>query len=92
MSALLVRSRLPLNVSCLARLGPSDGICGTGSCEDKWAVKMDVRDLVRHLDTTRRGWSSTFCARFRLVTSRLNLILCPPAGLPWPRSVGWDHA
>ena len=27
---------------------------------DKWTVKLDVRDLGGHLDTTGRGWSSTF--------------------------------
>ena len=27
---------------------------------DRWTVKFDVRDLGGHLDTTFRGWSSTF--------------------------------
>ena len=26
---------------------------------DKWSVKLDVRDLGGHLDTTFRGWSAT---------------------------------
>ena len=41
---------------------------------DRWTVKLDVRDLVGHLDTTCRGWSSTLAARVRLVISRLVLI------------------
>ena len=45
---------------------------------DKWSVKFDVRDLGRHLDTTFRGWSSTFAAGVRLVISRLVLIFALP--------------
>ena len=46
---------------------------------DKWSVKFDVQDLGgRHLDTTFRGWSSTFAARVRLVISRLVLIFALP--------------
>ena len=41
---------------------------------DRWSVKFDVRDLVGHLYTTFRGWSSTLAARVRLVLSRLVLI------------------
>ena len=40
----------------------------------KWTVKLDVRDLGGHLDTTLRGWSSTLSLRVRLVISRLDLI------------------
>ena len=42
---------------------------------DKWSVKFDVRDLVGHLDTTFRGWSSMFAlpldfhGRIRVVRS-----------------------
>ena len=45
---------------------------------DRWSVKFDVRDLGGHLDTTSRGWSSTFAARVRLVISRLVLIFVLP--------------
>ena len=45
---------------------------------DKGSVKLDVRDLGGHLDTTFRGWSSTLAARFRLVISRLILIFALP--------------
>ena len=41
-------------------------ICGVGSVTDegdRWTVKLDVRDLGGHLDTTFRGWSSTLAAR-----------------------------
>ena len=40
----------------------------------RWSVKLDVRDLGAHLDTTFRGWSSTLATRVRLVISRLVLI------------------
>ena len=46
---------------------------------DGWSVKIDVRDLRGHLDTTFRGWSSTLAAGVRLVLSRLILIFCPPS-------------
>ena len=29
---------------------------------DKWSVKLDVRDLGGHVDTTLRGWSATLVA------------------------------
>ena len=32
----------------------------------KWTVRLDVRDLGGHLDTTLRGWSSTLSLRFVL--------------------------
>ena len=35
----------------------------------RWSVKLDVRDLVEHLDTTFRGWSATLAKRVRLVIS-----------------------
>ena len=44
----------------------------------KWIVKLDVRDLGGHLDTTLRGWSSTLSLRVRLVISRLDLIFALP--------------
>ena len=40
----------------------------------RWSVKLDVRDLGRHLDTTFHGWSSTLASRVRLVISRLVLV------------------
>ena len=46
---------------------------------DRWSVKIDVRDLRVHLDTTFRGWSSTLAAGVRLVLFRLILIFCPPS-------------
>ena len=44
----------------------------------RWTVKLDVRDLGGHLDTTLRGWSSTLSLRVRLVISRLGLIFDLP--------------
>ena len=35
---------------------------GTVPGGDKWSVKIDVRDLGGHLDTTLRGWTSTLAA------------------------------
>ena len=46
--------------------------------DDKWTVKLDVRDFGGHLDTTFRGLSSALAARVRLVISRLVLISVLP--------------
>ena len=43
---------------------------------DRWAVKLDVRDLGGHLDTTFRGWSSTLATRVRVVIARLVVVFC----------------
>ena len=45
---------------------------------DRWTVKLDVRDLGGHLDTTFRGWSSTLAARVRLVIARLLVVFALP--------------
>ena len=45
---------------------------------DRWTVKLDVRDLGGHLDTTFRGWSSTLAARVRLVLARLLVVFALP--------------
>ena len=44
----------------------------------RWSVKLDVRDLGGHLDTTFHGWSSTLASRVRLVFSRLVLVFALP--------------
>ena len=44
----------------------------------QWSVKLDVRDLGGHLDTTFHGWSSTLASRVRLVISRLVLVSALP--------------
>ena len=44
----------------------------------RWSVKLDVRDLGGHLDTSFRGWSSTLASRVRLVISRLVLVFALP--------------
>ena len=41
---------------------------------DRWSVKLDVRDLGGHLDSTLRGWSATLASRVRLVVARLVLV------------------
>ena len=46
--------------------------------EDRWSVKLDVRDLGGHLDSTFRGWSATLATWVRLVTARLVLIFALP--------------
>ena len=38
-------------------------------------MKLDVRDLGGHLDTTISGWSATLVAQVRLVISRLASLL-----------------
>ena len=44
----------------------------------QWSVKLDVRDLGGHLDTTFHGWSPTLATRVRLVISRLVLVSTLP--------------
>ena len=46
--------------------------------DDRWSVRLDVRDLGRHLDTTFRGWSATLAKRVRLDIARLVLIFVLP--------------
>ena len=41
---------------------------------ERWTVKLDVRDLGGHLDTTLRGWSATLASTVKVVMSRLVLI------------------
>ena len=45
---------------------------------DRWSVKLDVRDLGGHLDSTFRGWSATLATRVRLVIAGLVLIFAHP--------------
>ena len=58
-------------------LGLLVATCGTGG-GDKWTVKLDVRDLGGHLDTTFRRWSATLAPRVRLVIAHLVLIFVLP--------------
>ena len=45
---------------------------------DRWTVELDVRDLGGHLDTTFRGWSSTFATRVRVAIARLVVVFALP--------------
>ena len=45
---------------------------------DKWTVKLDVRDIGGHIDSTLRGWSAPLAKRVRLVVARLVLIFVLP--------------
>ena len=45
---------------------------------DKWCVKLDVRDLRGHLDTTLRGWSATLAAGVGLESTRLLMVAVLP--------------
>ena len=45
----------------------------------QWSVKLEVRDLGGHLDTTFHGWSSTLASRICLVISRLVLVSALPS-------------
>ena len=49
----------------------------------RWSVKLDVRDLGGHLDTTFHGWSSTLASRVRLVIFRLVLVFALPLDFHW---------
>ena len=40
----------------------------------RWSVKLDVRNLGSHLDSTFQGWSATLAAGVRLVIARLMLV------------------
>ena len=48
---------------------------------EKWTVKLDVKDIRVHLDTTIRSRSATLAARVRLVMSRLVLVFSLPLDL-----------
>ena len=61
-----------LSTSREVRKGMKDWVLSQDG--DGWSVKVDVRDLGGHLDTTFRAWSSTLAARVRLVISRMVLI------------------
>ena len=45
---------------------------------DRWSVRLDVRDLGGHLDSTFRGWSATLATRVRLVVAKLVLVFALP--------------
>ena len=45
---------------------------------DRWTVKLDIRDLGGHLDTTFRGWSSTLATRVRVAIARLVVVFALP--------------
>ena len=49
--------------------------CTLTDKRDRWTVKLDVRGLGGHLNTTFRGWSATLASRVQLVISRLVLFL-----------------
>ena len=44
----------------------------------RWTVKLDIRDLGGHLDTTFRAWSSTLATRVRVAIARLVVVLALP--------------
>ena len=50
-------------------------VCDEGH---RWSVKLYVRDLGCHLETTFHGWSSTLATRVRLVIFRLVLVFALP--------------
>ena len=52
------------------------------STVEKWIVKLDVRDLGGHLDTTFRGWSAALAARVRLVNFSTGSCFYSSIGLP----------
>ena len=50
---------------------------------DKWSVKYDVRDVGGHLDTTFRGWSSTFGCWSSSGHFSIGSYFCAPSGFSW---------
>ena len=57
----------------------------------RWSVKLDVRNLGGHIDTTFHGWSSTLASRVRLVISRLVLAFALPLDFSWAAPVSSFH-
>ena len=49
----------------------------------RWSVKLDVRDLGGHLDTTLHGWSSTLASRVRSCHFSVGSCLCSSVGFSW---------
>ena len=45
-----------------------------------WKVKLDVRDLGRHLDFTRRAWAGTLSGRVREATRGVAAVGALPLG------------
>ena len=74
----LVKSLLLVSVCCsvLLRLFVLRCVAGFFLMRVISGLKLDVRDLGGHLDTTLRWWSSTLSLRVRLVISRLDLNFC----------------
>ena len=60
-----------LSTSKVVRRGVRDWLLSQEG--DTWSVRLDVRDLGGHLDSTFRGWSATLSARVRVI-SRLILV------------------
>ena len=50
--------------SCEYVQGGQEGYAGL---DLRWTVRLDVRDLGGHLDTTFRGWSATLSCRVGVV-------------------------
>ena len=48
--------------------------------DERWTVKLDVRDLGGHLDTTYRAWGCTLAARVRAVLRVVWLVSALPLG------------
>ena len=49
----------------------------------QWSVKLDVRDLGGHLDTTFHGWSSTLASRVRPCYFSVSSCLCSSFRFSW---------
>ena len=48
--------------------------------DERWTVKLDVRDLGGHLDTTYRAWGCTLAARVLAVLRVVWLVSALPLG------------
>ena len=65
-----------MSTSRVVRKDMKDWVLSQGSVQ--WTVKLDVRDLGGHLNTTLRRWSATLATRVLLVISRLVLVFILP--------------
>ena len=59
--SLLLLKCILMSTSVAVRRGMKDWVISDQG--ERWTVKLDVRDLGGHLDTTKRAWGCTLAAR-----------------------------
>ena len=80
MSGWLLRSLLLVSVLMSTSRAVPSNMWGWVVIDEghRWSVKVDVRDLGGHLDTTLHDWSSTLASRVRFAIARLILVFALP--------------